>query len=163
MIRPLDSSWELLGDPEKLSGKKRDIDKEDHGLVAEGKIPKIWGVQEHKSVDKRARRVTWRDPEHSVVVAIPNRDDLDVSEIWHDIRSLGYDALIARNNKGELREYSESMLSLDCLSSEAKARYAFEVLEKESDELSKPVEVDQSKQSGDENDSDVGLDLDDEF
>lgn len=108
------------------------------------------------------KRISWSEPLENCV-EIPGRKSLNVSELWHHSSSYGREAILARNDKDELREYSELMLSLEWLSPENRAKWTYEALLNEADELSKPVMVDQSLQSFEGAEGDLGLNLDDEF
>lgn len=111
-------------EPDLKDRKKRKADEED--FSSNKKIETI-------------RSLIWADPLVESTLEIPSKEDLNTSKIWYSQRSLGYNAIIERNDLEELKEFSETMLSLDFLSSEKIPGYALEELQKQAEEHQKSI------------------------
>ncbi len=113
-------------DPGLKDRKKRKAEGEE--LVSNKKIETI-------------RSLIWANPLVESTFEIPSKEDLNTSKIWYSQTSLGYKAIIGRNDPEELKEFSETMLSLDFLSPEKIPGYALEELQKQAEEHQKSLDT----------------------
>ena len=97
--------------------------------------PSILGKRQRS--EPSPKTVTWVEEEYLVeVIEVPTRQELDISEIWHEKKQLGLQPILERNDSQEIQELSDSMSDFPWLSEQKKKEYSYKRLKGTADILS---------------------------